>query len=89
MTARGVYDDHLDDILGRCGVDGWDSYAAGAVTTEAIAAAKRFVDSTHIVPTVNGGINVSWLGEAVWVEFDDEGKAIGFGGDLSEMREAR
>lgn len=85
---RGVYDDRLDDILARCGVDGWDSYGAGAVTPEAIAAAKRLLDSTFVSPSVNGGVQVSWLSEAMWVEFDDEGNAIGFGGDLSDMRPA-
>lgn len=83
--GRGLHDLRLATILHECGTEGWDSYGADPLTWKAVLAAKALVDGIAIVPTVNGGVNVSWANEGLWIEFDDEGHICSFGIDAGEV----
>lgn len=63
----------LERIREGCQVKGWDSYGAHPVTDNALDAAREFCSSLYVVPTNDGGINITMANEAVSIELDDLG----------------
>jgi hypothetical protein len=47
---------------------GWDSYGAPPISAEAIQRARRWLESVHVVPTSDGGVQIEWNRDGVEVE---------------------
>lgn len=54
--------------------DGWDSYGAPPITSAAIDAARRLIQSLGVTPTNSGGVSVYLASDGVQLEFDADGR---------------
>ena len=77
----------LDSIATGCREDGWDSYGADAVTDDALNAALAICRSLDVVPTVNGGVQISFLAESVQVEVNASGQMFNVYIDMDDAKE--
>lgn len=68
--------DKLTKLAADCSKDNWDSYHADAITSDAISAARAFIDSFHPYPLNDGGVNLAWLSEGVAVEINGTGLVV-------------
>lgn len=76
--------DRLDSIEKNCRKPGWDSYGADATTTTALQAAKILCSSLDVVPTNDGGLQISMAAEALAFEIGPDGVVNNVYADISE-----
>lgn len=73
-THLGEVDRKLNWLLAECSEPNWNSYSASPLTVKAVEAARAMLATLTIVPTNSGGIEVSFLGEEISIEFNAEGR---------------
>lgn len=78
------WEKRLDAIAADCREKGWDSYGADPTTDAALNTALALGRSLDVVPTNDGGIQISMASEALSFEIGPDGEVNNVYADITE-----
>lgn len=85
VTSRHIgWEKRLDAIATGCREKGWDSYGAAPTTDAALNTALALGRSLDVVPTNDGGIQISMASEALAFDIGPDGVVNNVYADINE-----